>query len=135
MGAKWLRVLELTQGVLIPDDSRGDSELRIFLEALFVSTNTQNFRLERAFEKIRMPKKALTVETMQTYAAEFAAELNDQLPKIADPSDRVVQEMLIGYFYKGLQPEYLREKISHFKVSTITQVFDCLLYTSDAADE
>ncbi len=87
---------------MIPDDSRGDSELRIFLEALFVSTNTQNFRLERAFEKIRMPKKALTVETMQTYAAEFAAELNDQLPKIADPNDRLVQEAIISYFYKGL---------------------------------
>ena len=50
--------------------------------------------------------------------------LNDQLPKIEDPSDRVVQEMLIGYFYKGLQPDYLREKISHFKTSTIKQVFD-----------
>ena len=44
MGVKWLRVLEFTRGVSVPDDSRGDSELRIFLEALFVSTNTQNFR-------------------------------------------------------------------------------------------
>jgi len=117
MGAKWLRVLEVTRGVSIPDDSRGDSELRVFLENLFVSINTQNFRLERAFEKIHMPRKALTVEAMQLYAAQLAADLNDQLPKIEDPSDRVVQELLIGYFYKGLQPEYLREKISHFKTS------------------
>ena len=58
MGAKWLRVLEFTQGVSVPDESRGDSELRIFLENLFVSTNTQNFRLERAFQPIRMPKDA-----------------------------------------------------------------------------
>ena len=86
MGVKWLRVLEFTRGVSIPDGSRGDSELRIFLEALFVS-NTQNFRLERGFEKICMPCKALTVEAMQLYAAQFAAELNDQLPKIEDPSD------------------------------------------------
>ncbi len=82
MGAKWLRVLEFTRGVSIPDDSRGDSELRVFLEKLFVSINTQNFRLERAFEKIYIPRKALTVEAMQLYAAQFAAELNDQLPKI-----------------------------------------------------
>jgi hypothetical protein len=92
MGAKWLRVLDFTRGVSIPDDSRGDSELRVFLENLFVSINTQNFRLERAFEKIYMPRKALTVEAMQLYAAQFAAELNDQLPKLEDPSDRVVQE-------------------------------------------
>ena len=124
MGAKWLRVLEFTQGVLIPDDSRGDSELRIFLETLFISTNTQNFRLERAFQTIRMPKKAITIETMQLYAAKFAAELADQLPKIADPNDRLVQEAIISYFYKGLHPEYLREKISHFKVSTIKEVFN-----------
>ena len=71
-----------------------------------------------------MPKKTLTLEAMQLYAAEFAAELNDQLPKIADPNDRVVQEAIIGYFYKGLQPENLREKISHFKVSTIKEVFN-----------
>jgi len=101
MGVKWLRVLEFTRGVSIPDDSRGDSELRVFLENLFVSTNTQNFRLERAFGKINMPRKALTIEAMQLYAAQFAAELNDQLPKLEDPSDRVVQELLIGYFYIG----------------------------------
>ena len=124
MGVKWLRVLEFTQGVSVPDESRGDSEFRIFLESLFVSTNTQNLRLERAFAKIYMPRKALTVEAMQLYAATFAAELDDQLPKIADPNDRVGKETLIIYFYKGLQPEYLREKISHFKVLTIKQVFD-----------
>ena len=124
MGAKWLRVLEVTQGVSVPDDSQGESELRIFLEALFYSTNAQNLRLERSLGQIRMPKKALTIEAMQLYAAEFAAELNDQLPKIADPNDRVVQEAIIGYFYKGLHPEYLREKISHFKVSTIKEVFN-----------
>ena len=123
MGVKWLRVLEFTRGVSIPDDSRGDSELRIFLETLFISTNTQNFRLERAFEKIRMPKKALTIEAMQLYAAEFATELGDHIPKLADPNDRLVQEAIISYFYKGLHPEYLREKISHFKVSTIKEVF------------
>ena len=124
MGVKWLRILEFTQGVSVPDESRGDSELRIFLETLFISTNTQNFRLERAFQTIRMPKKAITIETMQLYAAEFAAELADQLPKIADPNDRLVQEAIISYFYKGLHPEYLREKISHFKVSTKKEVFN-----------
>ena len=85
--------------------SQGESELRIFLETLFDSTNTQNLRLERGLGQIRMPKRALTLEAMQLYAAEFAAELNDQLPKIADPNDRVVQEAIIGYFYKGLHPD------------------------------
>ena len=61
---------------------------------------------------------------MQPYAATFAAELDDQLPKIADSNNRIVQDMLISYFYKGLQPEYLREKISHFKVSNIKEVFN-----------
>ena len=72
-----------------------------------------------------MQRRALTVEAMQVYAASFTGELQNQLPKIADPKDRVVQELLISYFYKGLHPEYLREKISHFKVSTIDQVFGC----------
>ena len=90
MGIKWLRILEFTQGVSVPDESRGDSELRIFLESLFVSSNTQNFRLERAFGKIYMPRKALTVKAMQLYAAStFAAELDDQLPKIEDSNYRV----------------------------------------------
>ena len=57
-----------------------------------------------------------------TLCATFAAELDDQLPKIADSNNRIVQDMLISYFYKGLQPEYLREKISHFKVSNIKEV-------------
>ncbi len=124
MGVKWLKVLEVTRGVSVPDDSQGESVLRNFLETLFDSTDTENFRLERAFAKVHMPRKALTIDAMQLYAAQFAAELNDQLPKIEDPSDRVVQELLIGYFYKGLQPDYLREKISHFKKSTIKQVFN-----------
>ena len=77
MGVKWLRVLEFNRGVSVPADSQRDSELRIFLESLFVSTNTQNLRLERAFAKIYMPRKALTVEAMQLYAAMYAAELDD----------------------------------------------------------
>ena len=39
------------------------------------------------------------------------------------PSDRIFQEMVIGYFYKGLHPDSLRDTISHFKVSNIKQVF------------
>jgi len=69
-------------------------------------------------------KKALTLEAMQLYAATFAAELDNRLPKIADSVNRIVQEMLINYFYKGLQPEYLHEKISHFKVSNIKEAFN-----------
>ena len=65
MGVKWLRVLEFTQGVSVPDESQGESELRNFLEALFNSTNTQNLRLERSLGLIRMPKKAITVESMR----------------------------------------------------------------------
>ena len=42
-----------------------------------------------------MPRKALTVEAMQLYSAKFAAELDDQLPKIKDSDNRIVQEMLI----------------------------------------
>ena len=55
-------------------------------------------------------------------AASFAGELHNQQFKITDSNDRVVQELLISYFYKGLHPEYLREKTSHLMVSTIDQV-------------
>ena len=58
---------------------------------------------------------------MQHHSA--AGELYNQLPKISDPNDLVVQELLISYIYKGLHPEYLREKINHLNVSTIDQVF------------
>jgi len=90
MGVKWLRILEFTQGASVPDDSRGDSELRAFLENIFISTNTRNLHLERGLSNITMPRKALTLEAMQLYAATFAEELDDQLPRIADPNDRVV---------------------------------------------
>ena len=63
------------------------------------------------------------IEAMQLYAAQFAEEMYDQFPKIADPSDRIFQEILIGHFYKGLHPDFLRDTISHFKVSNIKQVF------------
>ena len=53
--------------------------------------------------------------------------MEDHLPKIADSDNRIVQEMLISYFYKGLQPQYLREKICHFKVSNIKEVFNVFL--------
>ena len=77
-----------------------------------MSPNTQNLRLERGFAKVFcMQRKVLTVEAMQMYAPSFAGDLHNQLP-----NDRVVQEMLIGYFYKCLHPGYLREKIIHFKV-------------------
>ena len=71
-----------------------------------------------------MQRRALTVEAMQMYAASFARELHNQLPKIADPKDWVDLELLISYFYQGLHPKHLREKMSHFKVSTIKQVFE-----------
>ena len=126
MGVKWLRILEFTQGVSVPDDSRGDSDLCIFLENIFVSSNTQNLRLERAFAKVCMQRRVLTVEAMQLYAASFAGVLHNELPKIVDPTDRILQESLINYFYRCLHPEYVREKISHFKFSTINQMFDNL---------
>jgi len=62
-----------------------------------------------------MQRKALKVEAMHLYAASFAGELQNQLPKIADPNDRILQESLISYFYRGLHPEYLREKKKSFQ--------------------
>ena len=114
MGVKWLRVLEFTRGVSIPDDSRGDSG------STFRFYKYSKLPLRTRLRKdLHAPQgshgRSHATQAMQLYAAQFAAELNDQLPKIEDPSDRVVQEMLIGYFYKVLQPDYLREKISHLK--------------------
>ena len=93
MGVKWVRILEFTQGVSVPDDSRGDCDFRIILKNIFISSQTQNLRLERAFAKVCMQRRALTIEAMQMYAASFAGELHNQLPNIADPNDRVVQEL------------------------------------------
>ena len=43
MGGKWLRILETTQEVSVPDDSLGDFELRIFLENVFVSRTPKTY--------------------------------------------------------------------------------------------
>ena len=61
---------------------------------------------------------------MQSFAASFAATLDDWIPRFLDPHDRSLNERLVGYFYKSIEPEPLRMLISHFRVDHIFDVFD-----------
>ena len=45
----WLRTLERVQGLTIPDESDGDSELRNFLESIFNSPEPFNISVETTF--------------------------------------------------------------------------------------
>ena len=63
----------------IPDESACDPELRNFLESIFNSPNSFNIRVETAFlaHKIELVKCKVSLDAMQTYAARFAAALDD----------------------------------------------------------
>ena len=49
LGHTWLRTLKRVQGVPIPDESDGNSELRNFLESIFNSPESFNIRVETSF--------------------------------------------------------------------------------------
>jgi len=78
LGHIWLRTLERVQGVPIPDESDGNSELRKFLESIFHSRESFNIRVETSFNhKVELAKGRVTLDAMQSYAARFAATLDD----------------------------------------------------------
>ena len=60
---------------------------------------------------------------MQSYAARFAATLDDWVPRFPDPHDRALNARLVSYFYKGIEPEPLRSLVQHFPVEHISDVF------------
>ena len=86
LGHTWLRTLEWVQGVPIPDESDGDSELRNFLESVFNSPESFNIRVETAFlvHKVESVKGRVALDALQSYAARFAA--------ILDSNDRALNE-------------------------------------------
>ena len=99
----------------IPDESDGDPELRIFLESIFNSPDSFNIRVESSFtHKVELTKGRVTLDAMQSYAARFAATLDDWIPKFPDPHNVTLNKRLVGYFYKGIEPEPLRTLVQHF---------------------
>ena len=61
---------------------------------------------------------------MQSYAARFAAILDNWVSRFPDQYDRVLNKRLVSYFYKGIEPEPLRSLVQHFPVDYISEVFD-----------
>jgi hypothetical protein len=125
LGHTWLRTLERVQGVTIPDESKGSGELRNFLETVFDSPDSFNFRVETDFLtlKVALVKGKVSLDAMQTYVAQFADTLEDWLPRFPDPDDRALNKRLVSYFYNGIEPEPLRSLIKHFPVAHISEVF------------
>ena len=121
----WLRTLERIQGVTIPDESDGDPELRNFLESIFNSPESFNIRVETAFlaHEVELVKGKVSLDAMQTYAAPFAAKLDDWVPRFPDSNDRALNERLVTYFYKSIEPEPLRSLVQHFHVDHVSDVF------------
>ena len=105
----------------IPDESDGNSALRIFLASVFHSPDSFNIRVETDFVpiKIELLKGRVSLDAMQSYAARFAVTLDDWLPRFPDPDDRALNKRLVSYFYKGIEPESLRSLIQHFPVEHI----------------
>ena len=110
LGHTWFRILEWVQGVTIPDESDGDSELRNFMESIFNSPESFNIRVETAFlaQKVELVKGRVSLDAMQTDAARFAATLDDWVPGVPDSNDRALNERLVSYFYNGIEPKPLR---------------------------
>ena len=72
-------------------------------------TRLFNTRVEPAFllHKLELVKGAISLEAMQMYAALFTATLEDWIHRFPNPDDRVLNERLVNYFYKGIEPETL----------------------------
>ena len=79
LGHVWLRTLERVQGVSIPHESDGASALRHFLDSVFHSPDSFNIRVETDFVavKLELLKGRVSLDAMQSYAARFAAILDD----------------------------------------------------------
>ena len=73
--------------------------------------------------KVELVKGRVALDAMQSYAARFAAILDDWIPRFPDPHDRTLNERLVGYFYKGIEPEPLRMLVKHFRVTTFLMSF------------
>ena len=117
LGHTWLRTDS--------DESDSDSELRNFLESIFNSPESFNIRVETSFltHKVELVKGRVTLDAMQSYAARFAATLDDWIPRLPDPHDRSLNKRSVGYFYKGIEPEPLRMLVQHFRVDHVSDVF------------
>ena len=123
--SSWLRALERVQGVTIPDESDGDPELRNFLESIFNSPESFNILVETAFlvHKVELVKGKVSLDAMQIYATRFAATLDDWVPRFPDSNDRALNERLVSYFYKGIEPEPLRLLVQYFRVDHVSDLF------------
>ena len=108
----------------IPDDSEGEADFRGFLESVFNSPESFNIRVETAFlaHKVELVKGKVLLDAMQTYAARFAATLDVWVPRFPDSNDRALNERLVTYFYKGIEPEPLRSLVQHFRVEHASDV-------------
>ena len=125
LGHTWLRTLERVQGVPVPDESDGDSALRVFLASVFHSPDSFNIRVETDFLaiKLELVKGRLSLDAMQSYAARFAKTLDDWTPSFPDPDDRPLNKRLVNYFYTGIEPEPLRSLVKRFPVDHVSDVF------------
>ena len=125
LGRTWLRTLERVQDVSIPDESDGDSELRIFFESVFNSPESFNIRVETAFlaYKVELFKGRVSLDAMQSYAARFATSLDYRVPRF--PDSNTLNARLVSYFYKEIEPEPLHSLVEH--------VFDVFHQFRDAA--
>ena len=117
--------MERVQGLTIPDESEGEGDLRGFLESVFDSPESFNIRVETAFlaHNVELVKGKVSLDAMQTYAACFVARLDDWIPRFPDSNDRALNERLVSYFYKGIEPEPLRLLVQHFRVEHVSDVF------------
>ena len=113
------------QGIPVPDESDNEPELRNFLESVFNSPESFNLCVETAFlvHKAELVKGKVSLDAMQTYAARFAATLDDWVLRSPDLNDRALNECLVTYFYKGIEPEPLRSLVQHFCVEHVSDVF------------
>ena len=77
--------------------------LRTFLDSVFNLPDSFYSLVETAFllHKLELVKGAVSPEGMQLYAARFASTLDDWIPRLPSPNDRVLNECFVSYFYKG----------------------------------
>ena len=124
LGQTWLQTLERVQG----SPFRTSLMVRriCVLESVFNLPESFNIRIEAAFlcHKVELVKGKVSLDAMQSFAARFAATLDDWVPRFPDPNDRSLNERLVGSFYKGIEPEPLRMLVSHFPVDHVCDVFD-----------
>ena len=124
----WLRTLERVQGVPIPDESDGDSELRNFLESIFNSPESFNIRVETSFltHSVELVKDRVTLILCCTFRRD-TGRLGPEIPGPERPSSQRASRLLLLQWDRAGAVAFPGPALSSFRcVPSVSSLVHCI---------